>query len=464
MTLCGVAKIELTDIHTGKKEVIVHKNLVTKAVNEVFGYNPEGTLFCINGTQGENFNTHFLPLCPNTIGGILLFQDPLTEDENKIYAPSVNVCVGCSSNDVNGTTSIIRGSLNQTESQKIDNGYRFVFDFTTSQGNGTISAVALTHKYGGVAYYGDIVNASSRFQFLKTLETDDGDAGTYAASYIDAVELDFESNTLVSITKQDSNLLITKMKKCFHDIGLNASLRENGYEVRETHTITPSTFQTVFSYSYGSYTMFDFFDGKDGYWYGFSNIENATGNATVYWIKINKTDYTFTEGVWTLSDVQLYHIGYRNNNGKCHNRSNYGTMRNGYLYIMNYAGTGMYKINANNVADIKLVSFGFTSLKSANNIFQVGDWILGQDFVIRSDDTVIQTINYKEIVSDTPLFECGPYLLNFHYYVDNWGGHRIQKVLRLNAPYLATINNLSVSVVKTADKTMKITYTLTETA
>ena len=29
-------------------------------------------------------------------------------------------------------------------------------------------------------------------------------------------------------------------------------------------------------------------------------------------------------------------------------------------------------------------------------------------------------------------------------------------------PYLATINNLSQAVVKNADKTMKITYTLTE--
>ena len=32
----------------------------------------------------------------------------------------------------------------------------------------------------------------------------------------------------------------------------------------------------------------------------------------------------------------------------------------------------------------------------------------------------------------------------------------------LLAPYLATINNLPSAVVKTADKTMKITYTLTE--
>lgn len=37
------------------------------------------------------------------------------------------------------------------------------------------------------------------------------------------------------------------------------------------------------------------------------------------------------------------------------------------------------------------------------------------------------------------------------------------KDLYLFTPYLATINNLSTPVIKTADKTMKITYTLTET-
>lgn len=37
------------------------------------------------------------------------------------------------------------------------------------------------------------------------------------------------------------------------------------------------------------------------------------------------------------------------------------------------------------------------------------------------------------------------------------------KELFLYTPYLATINNLASPVIKTADKTMKITYTLTET-
>ena len=42
-------------------------------------------------------------------------------------------------------------------------------------------------------------------------------------------------------------------------------------------------------------------------------------------------------------------------------------------------------------------------------------------------------------------------------------GYHFRKELYLYTPYLATINNLSTPVIKTADKTMKVTYTLTET-
>lgn len=40
--------------------------------------------------------------------------------------------------------------------------------------------------------------------------------------------------------------------------------------------------------------------------------------------------------------------------------------------------------------------------------------------------------------------------------------YHVYKELYLYTPYLATINNLGTPVIKTADKTMKITYTITE--
>ena len=61
----------------------------------------------------------------------------------------------------------------------------------------------------------------------------------------------------------------------------------------------------------------------------------------------------------------------------------------------------------------------------------------------------------------TPLIEIGPYRLGY-YLSTSYSSSLFYKTLYLHTPYLGTINNLSTPVLKTADKTMKITYTLTE--
>ena len=43
----------------------------------------------------------------------------------------------------------------------------------------------------------------------------------------------------------------------------------------------------------------------------FSNEGNSSGNAVMVWIKISKTDYSFTEGEWTLSNAKLMDVGNR---------------------------------------------------------------------------------------------------------------------------------------------------------
>ena len=71
--------------------------------------------------------------------------------------------------------------------------------------------------------------------------------------------------------------------------------------------LTPETFEFL-----GSYTKYgEFMDGQDGYWYGFSNEGNSSGDAVMLWIKISKTDYSFTEGQWTLSNAKLMDVGTR---------------------------------------------------------------------------------------------------------------------------------------------------------
>lgn len=168
MGLKGSMKLELTDIHTGEKMMIRKENMLTNAINDILGMNLMGALFhCSN--DGDHINwDEILPICPNLIGGILIFSKPLEARADNIFPPADNHPYAYASNNVNGTTDLMRGSLNQTESKALTNGYQFVWDFTAAQGNGTIAALALTSARGGISVYGNIIDDSSFLLPVKT--------------------------------------------------------------------------------------------------------------------------------------------------------------------------------------------------------------------------------------------------------------------------------------------------------
>ena len=438
--------------------------MVTKAIPDFFSHNIEGLLFNMNGSPND-LNGNMIPLCKNGIGGILLFADPLVEDENVYYAPSANPCTGYASNDVNSTANVMRGSLNLTESTKLDKGYKFVWDFATSQANGTISAVALTHKWGGIGYMGDAYDNTNKRWQMKSTGIDAN--ATIRTAYMNAVEVNFTGNYLITIGLNTSNeIVIQKIRKAYRTVGLNDTMLDNQINIIEENKLTPTIFIMINpSNNSGNY---DFFDGKDGYWYGFWHDANSSGNAVVKWIKIKKSDYSFSEGTWTLDNCQLQNAGYRYGYNSSPSRTTYSVLLNGYLYMMAYNKQSVYKINVNNAADVTQIKLGFTSNYSCQSeyyrntsmyMFVLGDWVCGSDFRIASDDTVYMCANSMPVgYSGTPLFEYGPFYISY-------GGYDSRSVRRdffLRTPYLATINNLSTSVIKTADKTMKITYTIEE--
>jgi len=456
-------RIELTDVNTSEKEIIENSNMLTEAVNNIFGLNPMGIFYKVTGEYDEavTWNEKLLPICPNLIGGILLFSNALEEKADNIYQYSGNLPVAYASNDVNDTTNLMRGSLNLNESGPIENGYKFVWEFTVNQGNGTIAAAALTSALGGQNGFGTQSGDGTAFLLLKKADT-----SAYSSEnkklFSEVVEVDFEKEQAVSITMEGSSVVIRKVRIPIFGIGLNEKLDDSTYSIIEEKEIPVSTF--AFRGDYIRYG--EFLDGKDGYWYGFANEENASGDASMYWVKISKENYSVTEGEWTLTEAKLLDVGsrfwdsgYPEKVGRC-------CMRNGYLYVPAYDKKGIYKINVNNSADVELIDFGFTSngnpisepASCEQYVVLIGDIIFGSDFQILADDTVIQTkgdvkVNYLA----TPLFQYKNYLFGWggSYGVDNRSAY-------LLTPYLASINNLDEAVVKTTDKTMRITYTLTE--
>lgn len=462
MKLKGTMVMELTDVNTSEVETVTEENMVTNAVNNILGLNPMGIFYCeAEYSTGMVWTGTLLPICPNMIGGILLFPKALEENADNIYVQSDNLPVAYASNNVNSTANMARGSLNLTESKKLDNGYKFVWEFIPSQGNGTIAAVALTSALGGQNGFGSIVGDASTFLQLKAV-----DIGSLGAAkqviLFGAVEVDFEKNLLYSLTFKNSSVCIKKVRLPIFNIGLNEKLDDSTFTVLEDKAVAASTFRFL-----GDYTLYgEFMDGKDGYWYGFSNEGNSAGSANMVWVKISKEDYSITEGEWTLSNAKLMPVGQRDETATYPERIIQCCMRGGYLYVPAYNKKGIYKINTANSADVTLIEFGFTSKwkplceTGSCEVYMtlIGDLIVAGDFQVTAEDTIIRTQgSFRLNDAATPLFQYKNFLVG-------WGGSygNEYRTMYLLTPYLATINNLSSAVVKTVDKTMKITYTLTE--
>ena len=88
--LKGKMVLELTDEATGEVESITEENMVTEAVNDILGMNPMGVFYSEERLADVlAWNGTLLPICPNMIGGILLFPKALEEDAAHIYGVSI---------------------------------------------------------------------------------------------------------------------------------------------------------------------------------------------------------------------------------------------------------------------------------------------------------------------------------------------------------------------------------------
>ena len=460
--LKGTMTLVLTDAASGEVvESLTEENMITNAANEILGTNPMGIFYnTFTEYPGFIWNDNLLPICPNMIGGLLLFPKTLTEDAANIYPASDNLPGAYASNNVNSTANAARGSLNLMESKALDNGYRFVWEFTPSQGNGAIAAAALTSAKGGLNVYGS--SAGDNTPFLEIGKLDLGNVSlAKQLPLFQAVEIDFENEIIYSISFDTSSAIVKKMRFPIFSVGLNERLNGADYTVLEETALVCSTFKFL-----GSYTLYgDFLDGHDGYWYGFSNEGNSSGSAAMLWIKIKKSDYSFTEGSWTLANAKLQPIGSFGADNYPERKTR-GVIRNGYLYLPAYNKKGIYKINLSNPTDVTLIEFGFTSgLKplggsgsSENYLVIVGDLIIGSDFQVTVSDEVIKTsgsTRFEEI--GTPLFQYREFLFAW---ASSYGNEYM--MCYMLTPYMASINNLSSAVIKTTEMTMKITYELTE--
>lgn len=460
--LKGHTLIQLTNVKTGEVEQIENHNLITNACSDII--NNYIKRFGVNAA-----NTDMLPLNEKGMGGILLFENELTEDANNILIPANNPITGYASANVNEGTDTKRGSRNLTESEKLVNGYKFVWDFSTSQANGQISAVALTNAKTGINPYtgskASFISSSSsyfrdRANVISQLPGYGGkDEPQYICSHM--VDFDFDNGIMTCIvTNSTTEIIVYKYRVYLNTIGVNDKL--NGFELISNETIDLSSSGITLDGGDKKWTK-----GNDGYYYYTYAV-----NTTVYVVRIDDSDYSIDTGFGKLSFTTQYVCS---TDTFAYNYSMWTDpitpiVMNGHMYLIaNKSNTlAICKVNLSDTSDIM---YGETLGNTWALVTQLGNQIIYRNYIINEDLSIIEcpdiTTNNMTYANVSIYQDAG----NGNYCINNKGEFiTVAKVQNQGTyivydhfkNYMATINNLGGTVEKTSDKVMKVIYTITE--
>lgn len=515
MAIKGTTKIQLFDAVTGElTDEVVSENMVTNAVPNIV--NPALQMFLGANVGLYNFLYYCSPIGKTLFGGILIFSEPLEESVDNII-PSVrdrNNIVGYAGQFAGVTGNNMKGSYNATESVELENGFTHVWDFSTEQANGEISAVALTSAMGGDSGWDATESNAGRGNFIIPLSNNDftqeskvfGDLDWFDgfSSIINGVKYDSSDsyryqNSLVTNGKyamlvgtyNNSDKISVKytVKNLTNDITLNQSISNNKFLNQKDAIVTTgvwdsSVLTTTFN---SSLTRVQVRDNVVKYCFrDRDNINGASSSSTLTFV-----DFVLNaDGAVTIKEPVSVTI--RNNdiiavlkaagesitNQYVITEAGYAYFDDTYAYlqtrIYNSYGTNKYfiRVALSNQSDIKL----FTKPNNSTSTGSIG--FFQGEVILQFDNKYYRTSDFvKYCVLDGFVANPGQ-----HYYsIEDFSftpmklpyvgieAHKIKATNSTDAvtvkpclvsPYLATINNLDRSVSKTSSKTMKITYTI----
>lgn len=465
----GHTKIELFNAETGKREAVYEKdNLVTNAVKYVLA-------FCnkINRVPSDWVFT----LCTNALGGIMLFDDTLEEDPENIEFPSDAHIVGYSDRSLN-TSNPQRGSFNSLESFSTDDGYTAVWDFGTSQANGTIKCVCLTSNFAG---YNPYLRYFRGDRYPITFRNSPTDPTSYKPLRHDGTYMYYLHSGNARIYKSKFNPF--KIDSVHNGVGIGNQMLEQVADVSSIpdglYDISPDRDVRYWH------------DGEDGYlyviWFNWSTYDYShrpyysSGNRiSICKVKYEDDSYDIIEEeVVTLAGASLMEL--YGGSGTTNYAYGVNATSNGYLYWVGSDNKSIYIINLHNTADVQRIEVAGENESNIRIQARLrpclkGDGIMFGYLFRKPNDTTDYTrwgiIRHDGLITKSaetggPSYDiydkkqfakvCG--VANGDYYSSpyTYSGEVVAM-----AAYLGTINNLPSPIVKTASQTMKVTYTLTD--
>ena len=489
MGIKGKTVFELTDVNTGKVERYEDCNMITNGLQEFL--DPCGSWGIYPFAKDSVRSTSVR----NTLtGGILLFDGTLDEDVTNTYANASLKMVGNGALGISNATNVTElGSYNSEESGvQADGSIKYVYDFLTSQANGTIQSVCLTSKVGGYMGYGNESqkrvydaglrdteyqnNISKYANFLKVGSGFYVTCMMYAVYNEDAVyavdpnSIQFKySGTVLGELHwtKTGKIRINKYRLGVSSVGLTDYAYVNSligsYDVAIPQDII--NYMSAGSGSYYANFVAPVADAnKREIFIIFSKNTNSCANGNFFWIM--KIDKDIQATAYKITNNTGYNI-YKAAIAPHYDKYNYYAIDNDYFWCW-LQKNGSYNLAGIKYADSTQIietdvytSSNLEITKTYDNMLEYGA-IYVSSGVYRNRD-VFNTVRKKTLTVNGRLAYDNRYKVLFadrkglYLYCDGGDYFYLAKDPR----YLATINNLSEPVVKTASKTMKITYILT---
>ena len=411
-------------------DVIEHDNHMTAALEKIL----TGSGLWLD--LADVWGNVMCPTYQKAFGGIQLLDTVLTDDA--LTVPGGTEVTACASYGIaNNDTALTQGSYNTKESvlDWPSKKMTYVYDWTTNQGNGTIASAALTNERMGRCGFGDAAVAIGS-NTESSIQSDSGYRIIHCPSDGRPFLVNDQYAYAVREAKDDRIYVIryTSNRQSVSPFSNNPIERGNTIaqiEYEEFEVMKSEIFHTEYFYT----------DGVNVY---FAPKYKISENETAF-MTILRTDSMTTET-----------ISIKNTTGNNIRFDNGFEVYNNHLYTTNGDST-LFEIDLANTADIKMYVIGprYIELNRIANLRSGKLYInsYGQTVVF---DTVTKSIKASKLANYRSYNICSSNMFKSIHR----GFNEAQLFELVNFAYLSTINNLDKPVQKTADKTMKVTYTI----
>ena len=403
----GHVCIDLHNTKSGFTERIEGDNLVTNAAQDILN-------LAAIGYSTPPYN--LLPLATNLLGGLFIFDGVLQENVNNVNFPGSQAKFVGSAGDRVDTSLNILGVRNNKESGMIQRGYKTVWDFSTNCCNGTIKSLARTSLKSG----NNLRDFTNIFQGTKAILNNNRQ--TYSIFY------------------QNDKLYIDNT--IYESPLLGSTVSENA----------DGTSEHLQPYSSSNLTLKDYVFSSN-----LNDISYSFKSNEVFSYKISTNEKTslitlpstiFYYGTYIIKGNYIYSIG----NDFSLNKTELTNISNSIKLIDNICA------ESSNYNDRQYVQpFGKCLICSSYQYDNQGRY----NYLIYDDNTIITIKDDKYRCFDLDyssyvFFQDKPFVLRSYI-----GSNSQFEYYFYIIPFLGTIFNLPEAITKTANQTMKITYTLT---